>query len=99
MASRKRLVKHFKRDNVDDVTFKHSQSLEAEDVWTMKMVAGGKATVGFAGEGYNVEREEEKDPCSEDWAKRSQGTDGPHGLHTPGLLLGMLIEYDQTCTC
>jgi hypothetical protein len=31
--------------------FKHSQSLEAEDVLRMKVVAGGKAWVGIAAEG------------------------------------------------
>ena len=38
---------------------KHGQSLEAEDVWTMKVVAGGKALVGAAGEGFDVERPRE----------------------------------------
>ena len=32
--------------------FKHSQSLEAEDVWRMKVVAGMYADVGIAAEGY-----------------------------------------------
>jgi hypothetical protein len=36
--------------------FKHFQSFEPEDVWRMKMVAGGGALVGIAGEGYDVER-------------------------------------------
>jgi hypothetical protein len=35
---------------------KHSQSLEAADVLRMKVVAGGGARVGIAGEGYDVER-------------------------------------------
>ena len=40
--------------------FKHSQSLEAEDVLRMKVVAaGGGAKVGIAAEGYNVERHRE----------------------------------------
>ena len=39
--------------------FKHSQSLEAEDVLRMKVVAGGGASVGIAAEGYDVERDEE----------------------------------------
>jgi hypothetical protein len=36
--------------------FKHSQSLEPEDVLRMKVLAGGDAMVGIAGEGYDVER-------------------------------------------
>ena len=43
-------------DGGDDTCFKHSQSLEAEDVLRMKVVAGGGACVGIAGEGYDVER-------------------------------------------
>ena len=39
--------------------FKHSQSLEPEDVLRMKVVAGGGARVGIAGEGYDVERDGE----------------------------------------
>ena len=42
-----------------DAHFKHSQSLEAEDVWRMKVVAGRYACVGIAGEGYDVERYEQ----------------------------------------
>ena len=36
--------------------FKHSQSLEPEDVLRMKVVAGRSAIVGIAAEGYDVER-------------------------------------------
>ena len=39
--------------------FKHSQSLEADDVLRMKVVAGRGAIVGIAVEGYNVERDGE----------------------------------------
>jgi hypothetical protein len=39
--------------------FKHSQSLEAEDVLRMKVLAGGSALVGIATEGYDAERHEE----------------------------------------
>ena len=39
--------------------FKHSQSLEAEDVLRMKVVAGEDAFVGIAAEGYDVERDGE----------------------------------------
>jgi hypothetical protein len=44
------------KDGENDADFKHSQSLEAEDVLRMKVVAGRGAQVGFAGEGYDVER-------------------------------------------
>ena len=48
------------QSNGDDCSlFKHSQSLEAEDVWRMKVVAGGHARVGIAAEGYDVERDDE----------------------------------------
>jgi hypothetical protein len=46
-------------EGVEEAAFKHSQSLEPEDVWKMKVVAGGGASVGIAGEGYDVERDEE----------------------------------------
>ena len=36
--------------------FKHSQSLEAEDVLRMKVIAGRGAWVGIAAEGYDAER-------------------------------------------
>ena len=45
-----------KEDEDDGAYFKHSQSLEAEDVLRMKVVAGGGASVGIAAEGYDVER-------------------------------------------
>jgi hypothetical protein len=41
---------------VPHALFKHSQSLEGGDVWMMKVVAGGGAIVGIAGEGYDAER-------------------------------------------
>ena len=47
------------KDGEDEADFKHSQSLEEGDVWKMKVVAGGSAQVGIAGEGYDVERPEE----------------------------------------
>ena len=34
--------------------FKHSQSLEAGDVWRMKVVEGGRVCVGIAAEGYTI---------------------------------------------
>ena len=40
----------------DAALFKHAQSLEAEYVWRMKVVARGGARVGIAAEGYDVER-------------------------------------------
>ena len=39
--------------------FKHSQSLEPEDVWTMKVACKSRARIGFALEGYDVERDGE----------------------------------------
>ena len=36
--------------------FKHTRTLQAKDVWKMKVVAGGGASIGIAGEGYDVER-------------------------------------------
>ena len=39
--------------------FRHSQSLEAEDVLRTKVVAGRSARVGIALEGYDVERPRE----------------------------------------
>jgi hypothetical protein len=50
-------------DDEDDdfACFKHSQSLEAGDVLRMKVLAGGGACVGIAGEGYDVERHGETD--------------------------------------
>jgi hypothetical protein len=44
------------KDEEEYAIFKHSQSLEAEDVSRMKVVAGRGARVGIAGEGYDVER-------------------------------------------
>ena len=44
------------KDGEDNAPFKHSQSLEAGDVWMMKVVAGRYAIVGIAAEGYDVER-------------------------------------------
>ena len=44
------------KDDAQIAHFKHSQSLEAEDVWRMKVVAGGNAISGIAAEGYDVER-------------------------------------------
>ena len=46
----------YEEDEEGYAVFKHSQSLEAEDVLRMKVVAGGGALVGIAGEGYDVER-------------------------------------------
>ena len=43
-------------DEDDEIArFKHSQSLEPEDVLRMKVVAGGGAVVGIAAEGFDVE--------------------------------------------
>ena len=36
--------------------FKHSQPLQGGDVWSMRMVEGGSAWVGFSNEGFDVER-------------------------------------------
>ena len=36
--------------------FKHSRSLQAKDVWRMRVEAGGDARVGFASEKYNAEK-------------------------------------------
>ena len=36
--------------------FKHSRSLQAKDVWRMRVEAGGKTRVGFATEQYNAEK-------------------------------------------
>ena len=47
------------KEGEDYATFKHSQSLEAEDVLRMKVVAGGSARVGIAAEGFDVERDSE----------------------------------------
>ena len=47
------------KDEEEYAVFKHSQSLEAEDVSRMKVVAGGGAMVGIAAEGYDVERDGE----------------------------------------
>ena len=47
------------KDDENYAVFKHSQSLEAEDVLRMKVVAGGTAWVGIAAEGYDVERDGE----------------------------------------
>ena len=41
---------------LNNAPFVHSQSLEEEDVWRTKVVAGRGAIVGIAGEGYDVER-------------------------------------------
>jgi hypothetical protein len=48
-----------KEDDYDVGCFKHSQSLEPEDVLRMKVVARGGALVGIAAEGYDVERDGE----------------------------------------
>ena len=47
------------KDEEEYAVFKHSQSLEPEDVLRMKVLAGGGAYVGIAAEGYDVERYEE----------------------------------------
>ena len=36
--------------------FKHSRSLQAKDVWRMRVEVGGRAYIGFATEEYNVEK-------------------------------------------
>ena len=72
--------------------FKHSQSLKAEDVLRMTVVAGGGACVGIAAEGFDAERHEEtyKSIAA---VRLDDGTtvirpdiseDGEHHLH-PGL--------------
>ena len=53
--------------------FKHSQSLQAGDVWRMKMIAGGTAWVGIAAEAYDVERHCETYKSSA-WVDLSNGT-------------------------
>ena len=47
------------KDDAYTADFKHSQSLDAEYVLRMKVVAGGNAIVGIAAEGYDVERDGE----------------------------------------
>jgi hypothetical protein len=47
------------KEEEDSACFKHSQSLEPEDVLRMKVVAGGRAGVGIAAEEYDVERHRE----------------------------------------
>ena len=47
------------KEGVNHAYFKHSQSLEPEDVLRMKVVARRDACVGIAGEGYDVERDGE----------------------------------------
>jgi hypothetical protein len=47
------------QDEDDGAVFKHSHSLEPEDVWRTKVVGGGGAGVGIAAEGYDIERDEE----------------------------------------
>jgi hypothetical protein len=49
------------QDEKHNAAFKHSQSLEPEDVWRTKVVAGGGAWVGIAAEGYDAERPGETD--------------------------------------
>ena len=44
------------QDEENAASFVHSQSLEAEDVLRMKVVAGRNGEVGIAAEGYDVER-------------------------------------------
>jgi hypothetical protein len=44
------------KEEEDSAFFKHSQSLEPEDVWMMKVLTGGDECVGIAGEGFDVER-------------------------------------------
>jgi hypothetical protein len=44
------------KDDGNFAFFKHSQSLEPEDVLRMKVLAGGTAFVGIAAEGYDAER-------------------------------------------
>ena len=39
--------------------FKHTRSLQAKDVWRMRVEVGGTARVGFAPEQYNVEKDGE----------------------------------------
>jgi hypothetical protein len=47
------------KDEKHYAPFVHSQSLEAEDVLRMKVVARGCASVGIAAEGFEIERAEE----------------------------------------
>ena len=72
---------------------KHSQPLEAEDVWRMKVEGGRARRVGIAGEGYDVERHGETvqstayvwmhDGTTNIWSKISQ--DGEYHVHDDHL--------------
>ena len=44
------------QSNDNGAVFKHSRSLQAKDVWRMRVEAGGDARVGFATEQYKVEK-------------------------------------------
>jgi hypothetical protein len=48
-----------KEEYYDLAAFKHSQSLEAENVWRMKVGGGRSAQVGIAAEVFDVERNKE----------------------------------------
>ena len=94
-----------KEDGEDEAPFKHSQSLEAEDVLRMKVVvAEGGACVGIAAEGYDVERDGETSRSTA-YVLLDQGTtvicpdiseDGEHHYH-PYLLKDRIpktLPYD-----
>ena len=83
----------------DYAVFKHSQSLEAEDVLRMKVVAGRNALVGIAAEGYDVERRGETEESTA-WVVLFNGTtvinsdiseDGERHIH-PALLEDRIPE-------
>ena len=91
-------------DEVEHAVFVHSQSLEAEDVLRMKVVAVGGALVGIAGEGYDVERvmETYKSAACMDLSTGSMvicsdiSEDGEQHIH-PGLLKDYIpktLPYD-----
>jgi hypothetical protein len=53
--------------------FKHTQSLQAKDVWRMRVEVGGDARVGFASEHFNAEKHGETYDSTA-WVRLSDGT-------------------------
>ena len=53
--------------------FKHTRSLQAKDVWRMRVEAGGDARVGFASEKYNAEKHGETNKSTA-WVRLTDGT-------------------------
>ena len=93
------------KDEQEYALFKHSQSLETEDVSRMKVAAGGGALVGIAGEGCDVERHDEETYKSTAGVRLDDGTtaifsdiseDGEQHFH-PALLKDRIpktLPYD-----